>query len=194
MKKSIFITVIGLAAVSAYSQGAVNFSNYASSTQTYGVLYSGGPASGMYAGPEMNAILLYGSSSDTLVSQLQPVAGSSTALGLGVVDAPGALGTGAGWFSGGAFTIDSSNPGTVYAFAIEITGTYLGQQYIGYSGVFNSASGASALLPPGSLNPSLYGLGTGINISVTPVPEPTTLALAGLGGLASLVAFRRKQV
>ena len=28
---------------------------------------------------------------------------------------------------------------------------------------------------------------------VAPVPEPTTLALAGLGGLASLVAFRRKQ-
>jgi hypothetical protein len=26
------------------------------------------------------------------------------------------------------------------------------------------------------------------------VPEPTTLALAGLGGLASLMAFRRKQV
>jgi hypothetical protein len=28
---------------------------------------------------------------------------------------------------------------------------------------------------------------------VAPVPEPTTLALAGLGGLASLVALRRKQ-
>jgi len=30
-------------------------------------------------------------------------------------------------------------------------------------------------------------------LTLSPVPEPTTLALAGLGGLASLVALRRKQ-
>jgi hypothetical protein len=30
------------------------------------------------------------------------------------------------------------------------------------------------------------------NVSITPVPEPTTIALAGLGGLASLVALRRR--
>ena len=30
-------------------------------------------------------------------------------------------------------------------------------------------------------------------VMTTPVPEPTTLALAGLGGLASLVALRRKK-
>jgi hypothetical protein len=31
------------------------------------------------------------------------------------------------------------------------------------------------------------------NVTLSPAPEPTTLALAGLGGLASLVALRRKK-
>jgi len=48
-----------------------------------------------------------------------------------------------------------------------------------------------------SLYISAVGYGSGFayldNVTVTAVPEPATLALAGLGGLASLVVLRRKQ-
>jgi hypothetical protein len=185
MKKSIFIAVLGLGfVVASYGQGNINFQNYYSSTQTTGVSYGSGPSAGLFAGPEISAILLYGASTDTSVSQMTPLASSSTPFGLGAATQPGAIGTGAGWFSGGTFLIPGAAGGT-FTFAIEAIGT----GYIGYSSIFTGATQATSTSPvpniPAGLEQSSF--------VVNPVPEPTTLALAGLGGLASLVAFRRKQ-
>ncbi|HUZ07809.1 MAG TPA: PEP-CTERM sorting domain-containing protein, partial [Candidatus Paceibacterota bacterium] len=68
-------------------------------------------------------------------------------------------------------------------------GTYATSGYIGsfiWTDTFNAANiGASA---PAGFFQNLTG-----NAVLNPVPEPTSLALAGLGGLASLMAFRRKK-
>jgi hypothetical protein len=60
--------------------------------------------------------------------------------------------------------------------------TFTGGQF------FRASSGTTVL---GAIN---GGIRQGdFALTVTPAPEPTTLALAGLGGLASLVALRRKK-
>jgi hypothetical protein len=45
---------------------------------------------------------------------------------------------------------------------------------------------------PQSVEVAGFMAGGPSELTLTAVPEPTTLALAGLGGLASLVALRRK--
>jgi len=187
MKKSIFIAVLGVGSVlSSYGQGQIAFANYFSSTQTSGIKYGSGPALGMYAGNEMSAILLFGASTATSIAQLTAVPSSAAPCGF----------PGAGPSSGNAANqgiFNNVNPvfigaGT-FAFAYEATGTYQGLQYIGFSGIVTAATQASNQSPI----PSLQTLFGPMNVLVNPVPEPTTLALVGLGGLASLVALRRKQ-
>src|SRR5579872_3691867 len=107
MKRSILIAVLGMAATAAaYGQGKVNFGNYYSASQTTGVFYGSGPDLGKGVGPEISATLLWGASTATQLSQLSPVAGSTTPFGLGVATGPGAIGTGAGWFAGPAVVVN----------------------------------------------------------------------------------------
>jgi hypothetical protein len=193
MKKSILIALFGAASVAvSYGQGTILFGNYSSSSQTTGITYGNGPAVGLGAGPEISATLLYGASTDTAISQLTAI-GSPVALGEGVATQPGVIGGGsyAGWFGLVSVTIDASHPGTEYAFAIEATGTYLGNVYTGYSGidygVTQSGGNPNPTLPNSLLNGSFT-----VN-EVVPVPEPSSLALAGLGGFGMLMAFRRKK-
>jgi len=195
MKKSIFIAVLGLAsAVVSYGQGFVNFANYVSSTQTFGVKYAGGPDSGLGVGPEMTAQLFFFDGTATQFSQLQPLTFSSggnsspIAFGLGAASAPGAIGTGAGWFSGGKVLVPGT-AGDTYTFAIVATGVLNGITYTGQSGMFSGTTQLNSTSPLPNLPAGLIQQ----NWTVTAVPEPTTLALAGLGGLASLVALRRKK-
>jgi hypothetical protein len=190
MKKSIFIAVLGVTSVIAsYGQGTVLFKNYVSSTQTFGVSYANGPAAGQYVGPEISAELLYGASTATTIGQLTPLASSIIPFGLGAATGPGAIGTGAGWFDAGSPQVPGT-PGATYAFAVEFTGNYQGVTYTGFTSIFTgstqSGTGPIPFLPAGLLQ--------NFTVSGAPVPEPTTLALVGLGSLASLVALRRKQV
>jgi len=74
--------------------------------------------------------------------------------------------------------------------------------YFGMSSVFYNYAGGSGLSAPNVFSPSaatqLPGSGTGTTgqvnpmITLLPVPEPTTLALAGLGGISMLFLRRRK--
>jgi len=193
MKRSIFIAVLGMGSlVASYGQGLVNFSNYYSSTSTTGITYGNGPAAGQGVGPEISVELLYGASTDTLISQLTPLASSITAAGLGVASGPGAFGTGAGWFTGGSVTVPTVGgtaiPGGTYAFAIEATGTFNSQTYTGFSPILDGTTSATSSSPVPNLP---VGLLQG-SFTVTSVPEPTTLALGALG-LASLAMLRRKK-
>jgi len=65
---------------------------------------------------------------------------------------------------------------------------------IGWASSFDYLTGASSTDPDGGNSLSADGLAAfGVSpLQVTPTPEPTTLALAGLGGLSMLFLRRRK--
>jgi hypothetical protein len=198
MKKSILIAVLGMAAaVAAYGQGRINFGNYYSYTQTTGVTYgftygAYGPYAGLGVGPEATAILLWGASTDTLISQLSPVPGSATPFGLGIASGPAPIGggTGAGWFDGPSVSINGGTAGN-YAFAIEATSTLLLSRF-GFADVadspivvgptqatfFSSIPNLPTALQQGSFHFEL-------------IPEPTVFALSGIGAAALMLARRR---
>jgi hypothetical protein len=191
MKKYIFFSILGVVAtVSAYGQNYIIFSNYYSSAPPYGAAftYGNGPSAGLFVGPEISATLLYGPGTDTLISQLTPLVGSATPFGLGFATGPGSVETGAGLFFDGEVFIPGT-PGSTYAFAIEATGIYEGQTYTGYSDIVYGSTQAASIYPV----PEPFGQLGDRTFEVFVVPEPATLALASLGGMACLVALRRKQ-
>jgi len=192
MKKAVFIAVLGAASVVASHAQGILFNNYLNSVQTTGITFASGPLAGQGVGSEFSAQLLYGAAGDTLISQLAPLGSPVqfvTSLGYSALPtgAPIGNGSGAGWFGNAQVNFPAYN--TAYAMAYSWSGTYLGVTYNGVSTIAVVTTPASSSNPavnlPGSLRSTTF--------TATPVPEPTTLALAGLGGLASLVAFRRKQ-
>ena len=195
MKRSILVA-LGLAATAvAYGQGKINFNNYYASTQTTGVTYDNSAQStadgvaGLGVGPEMTAILLWGPSTATAISQLSAVAGSSTPFGNGDTAVPGTIvpPTGAGWFTGPTLSINGGTAGS-YAFAIEATGTLNGVQFQGFSPVVVGATSASV----SSATPNLPDAIRQGSFTVSPVPEPSILALSGIGAAALMLVRRKK--
>lgn len=101
-------------------------------------------------------------------------------------------------FSYGQFQLAGSVAGTTYQFIVigwdatsGLTAILDGSvAAIGWSNPFTYTTGASTLDPNGQ---TLF-TGSGMNqFGVAPVPEPTTLALAGLGAASLLIFRRRKQ-
>jgi PEP-CTERM motif len=95
--------------------------------------------------------------------------------------------TGPGYFASAVnnFTLSSGGPTVYFDVAVFQTGSsYANSTIRGQSGVFTGT------LATGLTQPTYAQFGS---FTIASVPEPTTLALAGLGGLASLVALRRKQ-
>jgi len=182
------------AAATSYGQGFVYFSNYYASTQTTGVIYGDGPAVGKAAGPEISAQLWYFEGVTASWSSMLPlnyVSGGNSSpapLGLGLVSGPGSFGTGAGVWNGGAVLVPGT-PGDTYTFGVQFSGTYLGVQYFGESGLFGGTTQSSST---GTIPGMPGGILSGTFNNLVQVPEPTTMALGALGGL-SLLLFRRKQ-
>jgi hypothetical protein len=91
---------------------------------------------------------------------------------------------------GGANGVTTSATEALLLYAVAVGG-----QYAGDSGVvaFNNNTGGSLVAVPAGTPASLNGWGVlNQNLVLSPVPEPTTMALAGLGSL-SLFLFRRKK-
>jgi len=183
MKRKVLATVLGAVGVlglaaSSYGQGSVAFDNYGA-VPYHPVVYSGTAA---LAGANVSVELGYAlGAGQTTGFTLLPT--SITAINAATP----------GYFQGPAVVI----PGYVSG---AVTFEILGWTTTGGTDFANAAY--STLLSPYiwtepsiSALPSPAGFFTALpgNIVLTPTPEPTTLALAGLGGLASLVAFRRKQ-
>jgi PEP-CTERM motif len=192
MKRNTIATVLGVAglvcaASSSFGQGTVAFDNY-DSTPYYPIVYGsvgqGVPSgiAGTGAGANVSAELGYfigtfnGSSTWTLLPA------TITSVNPSLMAAPGGVGTPiTGYFQGPAAVIPGYTSGPI-SFEIVATTT-------GYSGTLQWVEPSIATLPsPAGGFTALPG-----ETVLLPVPEPATLALAGLGGLATLVGLRRKQ-
>ena len=197
MKKSVIIAVLGVAAsvATSYGQGYIAFDTYGSSPASY--VFNFGTttpvADGVY-----NAVLYY-----ALGTVSDPVTMSSAS---SVTSDPTGLQAFSGATSGGSsvVSIDFGNgsiqgPGLIIGNYVSGPITFEIVAYNGSTYDTSSSRGRSGSFTMTSINNntvySYFGdNGTpSPNFVVASVPEPTTLALAGLGGLASLVAFRRKQ-
>lgn len=186
---------MGLAAGAAttYGQGFIALDNYDSSAHpliTYGA-GSGGTVGAGISGSQWTVGLYYASSAVT----------GDTSSGNGLVSALLSLGTGLGSTStfltgtlAGQFTASAGFQATPAAAGGTVTLEIVAYNGSSYATSLDRAHSAAFTMP------ALVGTSFPDNVgdymstfSVTPVPEPTTLALAGLGGLASLVALRRRQ-
>ncbi|MDD5141193.1 MAG: PEP-CTERM sorting domain-containing protein [Verrucomicrobiales bacterium] len=191
MKKSTFIAVLGMAAcvASSYGQGTVNFSSYFGNqgagftTSLFGTTTS--VPDGFHA--DLYFALGTGVTDSVNFNDALSVFSAPTGLtGAGVVGAV---------FSGGYF----GNPIIPVSIAGYASGpvTYEVVVYNGADYASSSIRGRSGsfVLDPGAAttgNPIPMIDNVPNFFVANAIPEPTTLALAGLGGLASLVMLRRK--
>jgi hypothetical protein len=181
MKKLILTAALGLAVVSAaFAQGTINFASAAP-----GAVFVTSNTAGVKAtGAGYLADFYYGANGST--------EGQLTALGL-----PATFNTGAqaGYFTGGARTIPGFGGGTTIEAQVRVWQSTFGPTYdlaaaaggeVGKSSLFT----VTLATPPGT--PQVLNGLNGTFIVASPVPEPTTFAMAGLG-LASMLILRRRK-
>jgi len=202
MKKSLILGILGLAAVvaSSYGQGVIWLDNYGSSGP---VLHAVGGVAllptgyniGLYYGPaNVNAV---GSVAADLTGYADPTtqyAGFNLATGTGST----APSIGVGFFSASAAFLIQPLAGTVSvpynSYTMELVAyngaTYATSTIRGHSAAVYWQDAAPST-PNGADTGFAFAAGVPM-FSVSPVPEPTTLALGALGGLG-LLLFRRKK-
>lgn len=203
MKKAIVASILGMAlsAASSYGQGYVIMQNYdvVSGTPVYaGVTYAPGqPKAGEYIGVNsgIEVELFY---SSTLGGTYNLVPNSLTPFytnpGTGVPSADGGTPTtdGAGSFFGNTLTISGYSGGNAY-FYVQAVGPNVVQaqsQSAVFSMTLPTSSGVPAPdllnLPPNQTSP------TAMQPFTVVVPEPSILALSGIGAAALMLVRRKK--
>jgi hypothetical protein len=194
MKKSLLIGLFGVSAMAAFGQGQITFGNYYSPYQTTGIYFANGPDATGYVGSDQSVTitLLYGASTDTLIGQL----GGSLATGAGIStpytgvtvgNVPSAY---EGLFVNYTTPINALTAAATYAFSYEVQAVVGAVTYTGYSTIWTQTTTASST-DQGSIVED-HG-NVGLTGTIVPTPEPSSLALAGLGGFGMLMAFRRKK-
>jgi len=206
MKKSVLIAagIIAVGLTSSYGQGYIDLGNYFSTANpliTYG---AGVPSNGQ--GGALGSVGAGLNSSWTV--GLYFVAGTvavGESAGTGIPNAQLALGTGGGSTAqvagssvfGNAGQFDAGSVFYVGSAATTVTlevvafdsaaSSYATAAYRGHSASFTMPTGKITDTTPQYVGDNFA------SFSVAAVPEPTTLALAGLGGFGMLMALRRKQ-
>lgn len=191
MKKLAAILCLAALATGAYAQGTVTFANNPSTLISYGgtVLPSG--AGGSYSFALLTATsgtldpLAF--SFGNLIATNQNAAGRMTA-GIAAVAAGWAPGETKSFLAVGWVTSLGATWNPAWLTADLVTGKQPG---FGISAIgIGSAGGGPTGLPALVCFGAAPSITTGFNI--VPVPEPTTMALAGLGAAALLIFRRRK--
>jgi hypothetical protein len=188
MKKLAALLCLGALATGAFAQGTVTFNNNPATLMSATI---GGNTAATAAGAAGS--YYYG-----LLTSLTGAAGSFTFSGV-----YGTNNAAAGRFTGGTATLASIAPGTAFSFEVAGWSASLGATFdpnwlttapnglFGLSGVGTAtAGGGTPPAPPGIIF-GATGLTSGFNMT-SPVPEPTSMALAGLGAAALLIFRRRK--
>jgi len=204
MKRSIVASVLGIIASvamvsKAQAQGSVVFANYANggsltSPVTYNGPAQGGLVSGEAVGTGFTASLLYSYGANLGVNY------TDAGVTAGFLAASGDIANGAGLFgsTGNAVTIPGYTSGTVdFIVRVYNGSSYANSAIRGESGVVTLSVLATAgnLLPTGSLMSNNGNATTPLSaFAVTPVPEPTVFALAGLGAAALMVIRRKSKI
>lgn len=107
--------------------------------------------------------------------------------------------TAPGRFSAGTSTIPGLNAGGSYALIVRgwtgsaLTWATFDQQVeaFGYSSIFTLGATGNPLTTPAG-TPVALSTFTGLTLTYSPAPEPTSMALAGLGAATMLIFRRRK--
>jgi len=204
MKKAIVLSIIGVAAsgIAAFGQGAIFFDNYSTATyNTDQVLWgvNSGHTSGTAVGTTAVDVQLFYELGTVSTSQANfaatATAGLQGAISL-AFNPSGGYGVGPyGYYDVGNQILTGWSSGPV-TFMVEAWDTTTGATFAlatvkGYSALWQETSASGGYGIVASSNPSLYGADWQ-GVTLTGVPEPTTLALGGLGLAALLIARRKK--
>ena len=194
MKKLILTAALGVACVSAFAQGTFNFNNAgvgytAKILDTAGVGLSGGA---------WDVDLYWGAAG---------VTDSTTLAALGAPSTFSTVASQAGYFFGGVRTVPNGPPGGgTITGQLRVWEASAGSTWTQAAGTPGAQIGSSVLFQITLANPNASPPGTpvgpgninGHGFSLTlvpsgpPSPEPSTLALAGLG-LAGMLMLRRRK-
>jgi hypothetical protein len=195
MKKYLSMLAVVAVAASALAQGTVNFANNSSTLVKLqdgtSVPKDGGFVQLLWA-PSGTAATAW-NPTQTLTQWLAANQGWNAVADVKAMLSPGR-------FIGGTLSLPTAAPGApVQAAVAGWSGNYTSFDLAQASGVAQIAitpsfalnTGNPTTTPPGTPNPLTTATGfTGVNLVV--VPEPSTLALAGLGAAALLIFRRRK--
>jgi hypothetical protein len=209
MKKSLLLGIVSLAATAAtsFGQGVIFLDNYnvTGGIITYGAGVpangvsgaNGSQGTGLLAGWTIGLYFAVGnvatgdSAGNGLPSGLLAAAtgANSTAVSYtSAFNSPGQFAAPGVWVVPGTL---STGGQTLTAEVVAWSGaSYASATYRGHSAPFTMTTSSSSSPAPNSVGPSFTSFSVS---SVAPVPEPSTLALAGLGGFGMLMAFRRKK-
>jgi len=200
MKKTLMLGLLGVAlsSASSFAQGVVFLDNY--NTGGPNIVYgagAGGTQGSAVGAAGWTVGLYYAPGSVLGATAGNDVPGGPFVLGTGVgstaVLAGPTTGSTAGQFlASGVFLIDPVGAAGA-TFTIQVV-AYNGANYAnstirGHSAAFTMTTSSSSAPTPNAVGSFMQGFSV---LPVAVVPEPTTLALAGLGGMAFLVSRRRK--
>jgi PEP-CTERM motif len=173
------------AVVSSYGQGYIAFNSYSCNNSLGAIAtFNGYPLDNSFSADLYYAL---GTVSDPVNGDWEsPVSGAFTDLGVtGVTYSDG-------YFQGPTVIIPGYVSGPI---SFEVV-AFNGSSYFDPSTTFRARSGAftESMIANSASSPlTLFGdNGPGMPNIIIITPEPASLALMGLGGLASLLAFRRK--
>lgn len=190
-----------MASLSTFAQGYIDLSWTGGSGITVGA--QSNPASqsaGWFTGSDYMLQAYMASGTGQAEGSLSPIASLRTTFLGGPTSAAGGPTTdGAGLFASAVFANTGFAVGA--ADTIQIRVWYAGGGAQTYeaalaAGVNTGKSGLLSITPADQTSPSAPSLDTAgmaaFSVSATPIPEPSTFALAGLGAAAMLIFRRRK--